>query len=410
MIAFGGAFAAAVRGIHHEYHRGTLFIEPYWINFYLTNYQDGFRRRAFVGTAFRFLFPRGADVRWINLSAMLTVIALVLLLLYAFLRICPRTSDRSAIFAFALFGSSVVSVGFEVLGDTLQIALLLFMVAALVADRLKRNDHLRIWILLTALGVAFLVHEASIFFLAPSIPFILHRRPRPRDFLVPTLVALGLLALSAHWSATNARLSYQVLLYPRKPQLTEPVGTPGFTSLMQTEFAWNFGDESKILVFADRCFGALLMMTASLIALASCMTKETLKRTLHFLFWIALYAVPLWVMAHDWGRFLSYNLILAIFVTLFAKQDDVDSLSISRLGCHVERFADKTLALSRFEPVQIAIIFLLLVSPFEHNRDLVVRVADTQSCLGILGVAFFLYRRKSGVDWHAEPIPNAPVR
>jgi hypothetical protein len=181
-IATAGALAGCFRNVHNNYATGTLWVDPYWISFYLTNFKDGYRRRALIGSLCRFLFPAGMNVVLIN-----AVAVLVLLLCMAwFIRSVGRLSLReptlrSSLFLFALSASAVTAVFAEVLGDTLQIAFLFFVFTMLLARRLQSPSLQRL-LALGALTLGFFIHEASIFFLAPALPFFLKERPKLREF------------------------------------------------------------------------------------------------------------------------------------------------------------------------------------------------------------------------------------
>jgi hypothetical protein len=88
---------------------------------------------------------------------------------------------RSSLFLFALSASAVTAVFAEVLGDTLQIAFLFFVFTMLLARRLQSPSLQRL-LALGALTLGFFIHEASIFFLAPALPFFLKERPKLREF------------------------------------------------------------------------------------------------------------------------------------------------------------------------------------------------------------------------------------
>jgi hypothetical protein len=374
--AAAGAALNALRSLRANPADGTLFTDPYWVGFYLSSYQDGFRRRALVGTLCRHLFPAGVPILAINASAFLILGAVFFLLLRSLCRLATQTETqppthpsepRSALWLFALSASILTAVFYETLGDLLQVTLVLFSAAMLLAQRCGLRHRLRLLIGMAAIAVCFFIHEASIFLLAPALPFFLKRRPRWRDFLLPASALAALLALSVYWSATNPHPTNYALLLHHRVLAATIYTTPSLRDELRTEYRIYFSSSSAIVYFLWRLPRILAIVFATLLGLVLCLPSRAVQRTLYPLACILLASIPLWVIATDWGRFFTCALVLAVVATArwqtqpsaaLATQDDP-----SAVPSPVLRLAAWLHSLARIELLQFGALFLLFTAP-----------------------------------------------
>lgn len=393
LTAIAAALTAGIRSFHNNYQQGTLIVDPYWVNFYITSYQDGFRRRALIGSVCRFFFPHGMSVIVINGLAMVAALACVTLLAYAFSRIVSATTYTARLWTFAFFASAFTGIFFEVLGDTLQMAFLIFCFSALFIARRTESSIVRMIVGLAALCIGFFIHEASIFLLAPCLPFFLRRRPVLYDFVAPFILFLGLFALSVHWSQVAVHLTNHAILYPHGGELAQVPETPGFKALLQDEYHNDFTSIYRFLALIGRLARVVLLGVAGLIALSKCLSKPVLALTLKPFLCVMLFSIPLWLVAHDWGRFLCYSLFLAIVSTLVWHDQEVgvETVESSQFGM---KLANLLLRVGDPELIGFAILFVLLDSPFRLNRVEGMNIPDFLGFFAVvaLGVVGFMVR------------------
>jgi len=395
---------AGIRSFHNNYQLGTLLVDPYWVNFYITSYQDGFRRRALIGTVCRLFFPHGMSVLVINGFAMFAALACVALLAYAFTRIASGRSYTARLWTFAFFASAFTGIFFEVLGDTLQMAFLIFCFSALFIARRTESSIVRLIVGLAALCIGFFIHEASIFLLAPCLPFYMKRRPVLYDFVAPFILFLGLFALSVHWSQVSVHLTNHAILYPHRGELAQVPETPGFKALLQDEYHNDFTSIYRFLALIGRLARVVLLGVAGLIALSKCLSKPVLVLTLKPFLSVMLFSIPLWLVAHDWGRFLCYALFLAVVSSLVWHDHagDTEAVESSHFGM---KLADLLLRVGDLELIGFAILFVLLDSPFRLNRVEGINIPDFLGFFAVvaLGVVGFIVKlRQSPERLNAE--------
>lgn len=380
VIAIAALLSAAIRGYHDNLRLGSLLVDPYWVGFYVTNYQDGFRRRALIGTLARTVAPHGLPVVLINALALLALAAVLTLFVRAFLRLAAPPSLRTSIFTFALFASAIASIYIECLGDTLQIAFLLFLAIALLPI-----PRLRAPLAFAALLLAFFVHEASAFLLAPVIPFLLRPHPRLRDFALPAAALVALVGLSVHWSTLDTHLTYHALSIPRGLPLEDLAETPGFFILLRKEIAIDFGSRALFTFFLIKCLSIAGLAFAAVIALASTLPPAPLRRTLHAFAAILLFSAPLWIIAHDWGRFLGYTVFLAVLAAAF-HPESVTTVPIPNSLRLIPRLAAT-------DAIACAALLLLLASPYYQSRIFGMHIRDLIASLPILLAGLLFARR-----------------
>ena len=390
LAAFLGVLAAFARGIHFDHlHDGTIAMHPYYVGFYLASYQDGFRRRALVGTIARLLSPHGLNVLWLNLFALAILGAILTLGVSAFVKLGSKSTRMSRLFAFAFCAGPMIAVLVEIIGDTLQIAFLGLIAVVFFCARYVESRPVRLLLGLGSLVLGFFIHEASIFFIAPCVPFLMYRWPRARHFVLPGLVAVGCFLLAMHWSNVTPHRTYPVILFHFNGPLSEDVVTPGFRALLHLEHDLYFGSRRAEASFGMKCVKLLAVIFVSLVALANCLSVEKLKRVLFTVACMTPFFLPLWCVAHDWGRFFAYSLYLAILLTAFMRYRE-DAEEPTRLAGAVEHFCVLLEVIASLEVVQIASIFLLIACVTYDNFEKIMLTPELMGFVLILlaGYAF----------------------
>lgn len=391
-ICFAGLASAGVRGLHINHRLGSLLLDPYWVGFYVTNFQDGFRRRALLGTIFRLISPGGLSVVWINLLAMLALAGLLILFLRSILRLASFANRPAGLLLFAFFASALCSIFFEVMGDTLQLALLASTTLALLSARWCERNWLRLALAVAGLVLAFFIHEASAFLLVPCLPFLVSRKLVRRDFLLPVFLLGVLSALSLHWSSLDTHLTYHVLSVPRGLPLEGLATTPKVMDLLRHEDEVDFGSPVRIGFFLIRCCSIAALALAGLVALAGYFTAGMLRRFLAALITILVFSVPLWIIAHDWGRFLAYSFLLAAVAA--STRHDLAWLTsqrwLKKCGDLLEHAADNS-------ALQSAALLLLISSPYFQSRIAGMHIRDFLSSLVIVCIGLSSWMTKVSV-------------
>jgi hypothetical protein len=315
LVALAGVVTAGFRGIMWG-QPGTLIVDPFWVNFFLATYQDGFRRRALVGTLVRFVFPGSVDVWVINIFAAIVLVICLALFFYALTKTLEE-KRQARLWIFLLFASPFTAVFFEVLGDLLQVALVVFCLSMFAATRWIKSGALRVLVGLAAATIGFLAHEAALLFLLPALPFFLKQRPRLRDFVVPVLAMAALLGLSSHWGHVHPTPTYAAITHPGGGRYYAPNdATPDFRGELAWEENHNFGSTEAKMFFAERCVSITLLALAIGIALVHTVRFAVFARVVQALLVILFFSSPLWYFAHDWGRFLAYAIFLSVTSTL----------------------------------------------------------------------------------------------
>jgi hypothetical protein len=357
-IGAAGIACTALNNLRTIFFKDTLFLQLYWFGFYVTSYADGFRRRALVGSVLRLLFPRGLSAYVINGIAMFCLLACLLVLLRALVRLCSDTSSlRSRLFLFALAASTLTGVFSEVIGDMAQVAFTLFFAVNLLIGRRLRSEPLRLGLALATVAVCFFIHESTICYLLPALPFLLKPWPRPRDFVLPCVAYAVLLALTPHFSTMTAHPTYPAILADHRTLLQNPwaMVTMGYSMEAQRHIFL----ESKSYL-ATCLAGLSLLSLCCFLAFSRCFDRRNLERVLLAFTVIFLLSLPIFIVAQDWGRFLVYVFLMTL-VCCGVWSRDVSALP-SEAPRLVSRLADGLLAVSSPDLVQLGVAFVLLNS------------------------------------------------
>lgn len=317
LIALGLLLLAAnlVRSLHCGQDTGCVDI--YWARQYLVSYSDGYQSRALAGEVLRLFFHDRIGYLAINgigfaLAALVPGVALALLA-RRFIH-----DIRGMLLAIVLLTGPLVTVYFEVLGDPLQISFLLVIACMLWLPRLGSPAAILLGLVVSVMAV--LVHEASVFLLLPAL--LLVNRSRGGGMLNPwwVLVTCGVLAVAV--AMTLSRLgpsgSGLGLVTRSHAVLFNEHGPPD--ALLQRllwELGLYVGSVGKTLHLFTKLAGVLLWPALALVLLSAWRKSEGIIRTYLFLL---LTSLPLYLTAHDWGRFTIYSLTLALVIEALAPE------------------------------------------------------------------------------------------
>ena len=404
-VVTAALWMAAVRGLHFSNLRaGFGLMDGYWISFYLMNYSDGFRRRALMGSLFHFLQPAGVPVLLINLFAAVVLGALLATFAFALTRIARRISPFGLSLGFAFCVSTLVCVYFEVFGDMLQICLVLLAVISLVALR-QHSTAVRNVLGYSLLVLCFFLHEGSIFFVAPCLPFLIRRWPRRQDFVLPAAAAFALLVFSMTLSDLHPHPTSHLSVFSHTAVPFDlPIQTKPFRVLLREMYVVKFGGLKGGLRFAFKVVRLTLLALSGLVAMANLLPWSYLRRLVYAFAVLGLFSVPLWVIAEDWGRFLAYNFLLAILVASWKNRHAPHS-SPSDSGPPIDAFAFSLRRFGSYSLVRLAALMILVLSPFHESRVLGITSTSIALCLGLIVAAVAQL-----LGWLPDPLSATPSR
>lgn len=393
-----GLWSAGLRSIRTEnLSKATGLIDMYWVNFYLLSYRDGYRRRALLGSITRTLSPAGAPLFWINILAFVVMFLIAFALCLQILRANQnRLSFAQGAIAFVLCGGGVTALLFETAGDPLQICVLVAIAAFAAIGRCERLP-LRLTVALAGCALCILIHEASIFLMAPSILLVaLDRLRLPARLGALVLILAVMLGAVTHWGTVQGNPTYAGVGFPAKRMIQpEPEPTPPFKTLLLEEEHERFKDRATIRFTFYMVLGLILTFAAGLILFASLLPENILLRQLYIFAVTIVVSAPLYVIAHDWGRFSTYTLFISLFAAA-ALRNSFDGKE------HALRKAREWLR--RLRSNSLALIFAVLAVSLSIHPRYIEEVMPTKICkslfpLFVIALAsMFLLRKELSAE------------
>ena len=302
--------SAAIRGFQKKSFEQThTLIGSYFAGFYSVTYASGGRRRALIGSILAAVHPRGFSLRALNILGLLVLIILLAFFIKAVLLANSDTTLKQRLLYLALCGGVLISIQWEVLGDLLQIDILLFLLMSMLLRRFIRHAGLRLGLAILLLIPLALVHEAALFLFPAFLPFVSGKRPELRQFAVPIAFAVVLLGISLRWGGAPHDGTHTTATAQASAQNTK---TPPFSVLLEEEGGHDFGSARLIAAFGSRFVRILSLLSACLIVCTTALGSRA-KGFLQTFLRALLISLPLWLIAHDWGRFVSDLIILTFY-------------------------------------------------------------------------------------------------
>src|SRR5262249_20023467 len=176
--------------------QATICVHPYWLEGWLLDYAGGIHRRGLLGALTRLVFPAQLDVVALNAVAIGGCVGSIAALAILLHRTSATPWARPALAV--LLATPVCSLLFEVLGDSLEVVLALF-VALAFALRRSASPAARLAACAAFALVAVAIHEAAIFLFVPAAILIATRPDRPglRSYVRFAAIAAPLLLVTA---------------------------------------------------------------------------------------------------------------------------------------------------------------------------------------------------------------------
>jgi len=288
-------------------------MDVYWVEAWLVDNSHGLHARGLLGAITHLLAPQGPDVVILNAIAVAVSVGIVTTL--TFLLYAHAGSVWSRLAIGVLLASPLCALFFEELGDPLMVAFALFLVTAGCLHSIRNRTVKVLLVVLCSLAVI-AVHEASLFLFVPALALMGFGSGRPGypaligyvGLAVPLLIAI-LVTKAPQLPEQNYR-SYNSLTHEVIPRDKEPF--PVYSQLLREEIDNYFGSPVKIVQFVLK-FPRVWCITLIALALVSALLSGsgTYRVWAHFLY-LSFCSAPLYVIAHDWGRFSIITFWLAL--------------------------------------------------------------------------------------------------
>jgi hypothetical protein len=302
---------------------GLLGPHEYWASQWATDYSNGFVHRGLLGQLLGLIGLDDASYGLLTILAWATTCALYLLIVHMLWRLCRTWEWRPGVlFAVGVLLSPAISgILIETTGDPLQLLLLVHLLLTRLVIERPMHPALAGAICALAYASMVLVHEASFFLIAPWLiaqGLIIRRTPQAVTGMLAGVISGTLVAgfIVLH-GLSGVETTPPTLHFGGSTFVYEGRLAPPFRTLLDEETHRMFGSGlAGLLETVQRIAGAVLVpgiIAGLLIFLRTGVGKAAGKaRRAHLLTLLTVLAclAPLMVIAHDWGRFLSYELVL----------------------------------------------------------------------------------------------------
>ena len=308
--------------------QGVHCVSEYWAMFWTMSYSGGYERRAFLGSVLE-LFT-GDEIAPLTLN-LIALSATALLVSGSVLLISKFGGHwKPALVAAFAVGPSM-TVMLETTGDPLQIAAIAILVCALPARNLAAI------LAFFLIPISILIHEAAIFIYLPVLLLIIYqsvgREPRLLEIWLTTI---GFVLISILVSDQSEAVANNFVLMDSGEKIkAQPNALPGFRELLAIEFSDRFGTLGGFAKLVKDAVGAILWPTLFFTVLS--LSLGNIRPLKLFLF-LLIVSLPLYAIAHDWGRFVIHTAVGAIVLTV----RELDS-SFGRLDVKLSALLERSL-------------------------------------------------------------------
>ncbi len=294
----------------------------YWAFQWPRDYSHGFVRRGLLGEMVRLVGLDNSNYLTVTLLSWAVTLLLYIFFVQLLRRLLTGVREQDGIVFLIVLLLSPVTTGMflEITGDPLQVVLLAYILLHLAFANGKLPSPV-VFLCYLLFGVtSILIHEASLFFFAPALAVVcLVLAPKARlaplaGYLCGALPAVCFVVLATQHSAENSLLPHLhwhgIAAFPGAGQY------PNFSTLIAADNEANFGHGVRGLAKTGYRFVSCLILPVFLAAFLIRYrfgASKTSARTAYLALLIpALCCLPLFLIAHDWGRFFSFEFVLAI--------------------------------------------------------------------------------------------------
>lgn len=336
----GAVVVLAVWLIRGERHLWGLYgPHEYWATIWATDYSNGFVNRGLLGEILKHLAIDNTNYLVITAASWLVMLGLFAVILKYLWQL---TKDHDVgismcLLVAVLFSPAISGLLIETMGDSVQVLLLVHLLAApLLLD--GRVHPIIVGAIYAVLGAGMvLVHEASIFFFVPWLAiqvFVARKTNVSRAALIGYgLASAGVVAILVARGFSSGGAELPMLHYGAQEHIYGGRLAPPFATILKEEFGRMFGDGLiGYIKTALRLLGAVLLpvllaglVTAAMIGTERKSLAQWRKHALLFAV-LAVCIGPLVLIAHDWGRWFSYVLILFLATLATMKTPRADNV------------------------------------------------------------------------------------
>jgi hypothetical protein len=310
----------------------------YYAYQWTVSYADGFTRRGLLGSLLRLLHLDNGNYLLIAACGWLITFSLFWLVVKVLLRLlAPLEPVTRSVLVVALLLSPVTTgLLVQATGDPIQLILLVYLALTLFLPKpggsaVSAARLVLIFLVFGVFGVAsILTHEASLFFVGPGLllaAFFVRRSGVDRAALLGYILgAVPTLLLTIHFTE-NHRVAAIAPMHLGASQMVanSTIRLDTFSSLLAEETGTHFHNGMRGYVLTMRnAVGTLLLplffamiVSHVLRGLRLGWVNSGRRGMLAFVFPLVLSA-PLWVIAHDWGRFSSYLFLVTLTILSLA--------------------------------------------------------------------------------------------
>jgi hypothetical protein len=280
------------------------------------SYGNGFTRRGLLGSLLRMVHLDNGSYLLIAACGWLITLALFLLvartLLHLLAPLEPMT--RSVLLIVLLLSPVTTGILVQTTGDPIQLILLAYITLTLFIFKIGRGVILPFLVLSLFGAASVLIHEASVFFVAPPLLLVslFFRRSRVDHAALVGYIfgAVPAMLMVIYFTQNHAMPAVAPMHLGATPMISHSkmeLGT--FSSLLAEENAARFHSGIRgYLLTARDAVGALLLP----LFFVFLMSRLSHRRYLFTFLISLLISAPLWMIAHDWGRFSSCLFILTL--------------------------------------------------------------------------------------------------
>lgn len=330
---------------HHFWRRSTFLVDPYWFDHWLLNYSFGFVRRGLLGSILNFLGGLQHSILFVNLLAVVITLSIVILFIRQLVAFFAVNSLVSLIFIFVCILSPLISVFFECCGDPFQLTLLITFLLIHLITKYNLNIVSKFIVFTVLMSINMLIHEASLFI--SGFLFIFALLEKKSDRASFKNLSLRIIAIFCYSFVLLSLMCFIIWKGTINEQKKEHLIKEMFAQSQFIKADYHTSKNSIILKsikeeqkesdFYQASFRkstipiiekflriiAIPFLLCNLFLLVLCIHRNEIHmRFYKYLFYFYFFSFPLYIAAHDWGRFSMYTLCLIIY--LFCKIHSLD--------------------------------------------------------------------------------------
>jgi hypothetical protein len=236
--------------------------------------------------------------------------------------------------------------------------------------------------------IVVMFHEASIFLLLPAIYLIycLSIEERPGYLLLTILIILLTIGVVLFLNAQEPSTLGLALTTNNSTEYFAPNNTmPPLINLLKSEYLYYFGSAVGPIRLIFKILGAFLWPVMTLLAIGHIFKTETIFRIFVYLL---LPSLPLYIIAHDWGRFAIYTLC-----TSFVLYGIVPEKRTELLPFFVNRISEVSFRFTHFLFGSTTSMIILVLVFYSHPSYRIDGLTKQSVILIVISIMAFILSR-----------------